>query len=50
MVEIQGVEPIFKENCLSSLTPSSSITVNFSSLRLVLLLPGDLIKMQSVSE
>lgn len=32
----QALEPIFKENFLSSLTPTSSITFNFRSCRLVL--------------
>lgn len=50
MVKIQGLEPIFKDNYLSSLIPSSSITLNFRAFSLVLLLHGDLVKMQIVSK
>lgn len=44
MGKIQGLEPVFKENHLSSLIPSFSIILNFSFLTSVVLLPGDLLK------
>lgn len=44
MGKIQGLEPVFKENHLSSLISSFSIILNFSFLTSVVLLPGDLLK------